>query len=463
MVKAILKIKNPSIRLQLTIRSCLIKRIQMGVFLLCCLLSTGSAIAEDIELLSTENKTAIIETIAAYIGERYVSPDNGKRISSEILRQLSKGRYTEYNNPEKLARVVDADLEEISGDKHLALFFDPQMNKDLREPNYENDSSDDLMLDEERRRNFGFRQLAILPGNVGYLDLRIFYDPHHAGDKFVSAMDLLSDCDALIIDLRNNGGGWGQAVALLSTYFFPESGEQKELSSVYSRPEDKLYQSWTLPYVPGNRLSNCLLYILVSKSTFSAAEEFCYNLKQLERATLVGETTRGGAHPVDYKPVGKYFVLMLPEMTSIHPLSKTNWEGVGVEPDIKTTPALALQTAHLKALEELAKTTDDEKQAAWYNWHLQGKKAGLTPANPSQKVLKSYTGKYGSYEISLSDGVLYYSRGGRMKHKLLPLSEKIFAVADLDNLRFVFDIQNSDDKSLVVHFDDGRQLKYSGN
>ena len=284
-----------------------------------------SLAGEAAETVSEKDKSLALDKVAELIGEFYVFPDSGAKFSREFQRLSRDGKYSEYKDPQRLANQIDGDLERISNDKHLAFFYDPQMNSELRQAAASDEPAEDTMLEEELRRNLGFQKIEILSGNVGYLDLRMFYDPLNAGDKFVAAMNLLSDCSALIVDLRNNGGGWGPAVALMTTYFFPANEEQKELTAIYSRPDDRTYQSWTLPYVPGKRLADVPLYILTSKSTFSAAEEFCYNLKQLKRALIIGEKTRGGAHPIDYEPVGEYFVLMIPEMTSFHPLSGANW------------------------------------------------------------------------------------------------------------------------------------------
>ena len=159
----------------------------------------------------------------------------------------------------------------------------------------------------------------------------------------VGAMAFLANCDALIIDLRDNGGGNPEMIQLLSSYFF--SGEPRHLNSFYYRLDEKTEQYWTLPYVPGSKLADTDLYVLTSSYTFSGAEEFTYNLKNMKRATIVGETTGGGAHPVRMEILNDHFAIGVPYARAVNPISKTNWEGTGIEPDVKVPAAQALDKA----------------------------------------------------------------------------------------------------------------------
>jgi C-terminal processing protease CtpA/Prc len=137
-------------------------------------------------------------------------------------------------------------------------------------------------------------------------------------------------------------------VALIYTYLF---AEPTHLNDLWQRKDNTTQQYWTLPYVPGKRLDGKPVYVLTSKQTFSGAEEFCYNLKNLKRATLVGETTGGGAHPVSGHRIDEHFIIGVPFARAINPISKTNWEGTGVEPDVKVSAAEALTTAERMAHE----------------------------------------------------------------------------------------------------------------
>jgi C-terminal processing protease CtpA/Prc len=174
-------------------------------------------------------------------------------------------------------------------------------------------------------------------------------------------MNYLAHADAIIIDLRENGGGDPKMIALVSTYLF---SKPTHLNDLWERKSNTTQQYWTLPYVPGNRLEDKPAYVLTSKRTFSGAEEFSYNLKNLKRATIVGETTGGGAHPVRGQRIDDHFIIGVPFARAINPISKTNWEGTGVEPDVKVPAAEALATAQKLAIEKLGPTESPPSEFA---------------------------------------------------------------------------------------------------
>src|SRR5256714_1284103 len=196
------------------------------------------------------------------------------------------------------------------------------------------------------------RQVEILSSNVGYLKFNMFADPEVCGPTAVSAVNFLANVDAIIFDLRENGGGDPKMIAFISTYLF---SEPTHLNDLWERKGDSTHQYWTLPYVPGKRLDAKPAYVLTSKQTFSGAEEFSYTLKNLKCATVIGETTGGGAHPVSGHRTDDHFMIGVPFARAVNPISKTNWEGTGVEPDIKVPANQALEVAKEKDLEEIRK------------------------------------------------------------------------------------------------------------
>jgi len=200
------------------------------------------------------------------------------------------------------------------------------------------------------RMNCGFDKVEILEGNVGYLKFDFFAEPEICGPTAISAMNFLAHVDAIIFDLRENGGGDPKMVAFLSTYLF---AERTHLNDLWTRKGDITDQYWTLPYVPGERLDGKPAFVLTSKETFSGGEEFTNNLKVLKRATIIGETTGGGAHPVNGHRIDDHFGIGVPFARAINPVTKTNWEGTGVEPDVKVPAADALATAQKLAAEKL--------------------------------------------------------------------------------------------------------------
>ncbi len=403
---------------------------------LLCLLAAPPLFAQESVSLDPARQSQFLDTLARALCNFYVYPDSGARIAAGLEKLRRKGNYAKTVTDQLFARAVTADLEALGHDRHLALLLDPDMNAALRRGE-DDEEANSAFIEQMHKRNHGFKRAEVLEGNVGYLDLRIFMPPWDAAPTAVAAMGFLSACDAFIIDLRNNGGGFGEMVAFLSTYFFSPK-EQVHLSSAYSRPEDKLSQSWTAQWVPGVRFPERPLYVLTSKSTFSAAEEFCYNLKQLKRAVMVGETTRGGAHPVSYKPVGDRFVLKIPEMTSINPVSRGNWEGVGVTPDISVPAEEALAAAHLKALDSLEAVAQDSKDKAWRHWHRENCESGYYPVSVPDSTLDAYAGGYGPIKVDRNAQGLGYARGGRMYHSLRPLSQVLFTDLHADDIRVEF-------------------------
>lgn len=409
--------------------------------------------------MSEEKQARIIESICELVEANYVYPEKGKRISTQIMANFRDGKYSRSSYPEDFARRLDSDLIEISGDKHIGLVCDPDRVKEIRiEGN--SDLATKEMVKEERKRNFGFRELRILAGNIGYLDLRSFFHPKYAGDTAVAAMNFLSNCDAIIVDLRRNGGGWGYMVALLISYFL-DNKEIVHLTTIYSRPKDKYDQNWTLPYVTGKTMPEIPIFVLTSKSTGSAAEAFCYCLKHLGRATLIGETTRGAAHPIDEKVVDDNLILIVPEQRAINPNTGSNWEGVGVEPHEMVPAREALNLAHMRALECLVSHSQDEKDKSKYNWYLEGLKAGLNPLTINPGILPSYVGSYESNDISLKDNALYFKRGGRAEQRMTPITEEYFLIEDEDDMRARFNRENGQVKGLEIHSIDGTVTKYT--
>jgi hypothetical protein len=410
--------------------------------------------------LTRSQQDEIVQKICTLLENNYVIPDIGREVSARLQAGHERGEYSGLASAREFAARLDVDLAEWSKDKHLGVVFDPDWVRRLKEQKEEDAYLTEEMVAEERSRNFGFKRVEILDGNVGYVDLRIFFHPKYAGQTAVAAMNFLSDCDAVIIDLRNNGGGWGNMVGFLCSYFL-DNEEVVHLNSVYSRPEDRYFQSWTAPYVPGRIMYDVPLYILTSKSTFSAAEEFCYNLKFLDRAKIVGERTRGGAHPISDKVLDDNLVLILPEWTSVHPVTKGNWEGVGVEPDHEVDAAEAFNVAYMSVLERLRDSVQRDEKRAYYQWYIDGFKARMNPTLLNAEELQALAGKYGSYNITYEENVLLYQRGDRAKHRLIPMGETLFLLDDYSDMRMRFLKKNGRGSGLIALYSDGTQREYA--
>lgn len=292
----------------------------------------------------------VIDGAVAALNETYVFPETAKKMEEAVKAHQKKGDYDSITDGDDFAKRLTDDFQAVSHDKHLHVMFSPAPLPDM-----EAQRPDPKRQDEERkdleRVNCGFNKAEILEGNVGYLKFDFFADPGICGPTAVAAMNFLGNTDAIIFDLRENGGGDPKMVAFVSSYLF---AERTHLNDLWTRKGAITDQYWTLPYVPGKRLDGKPAFVLTSKNTFSGGEEFTYNLKTLKRATIVGETTGGGAHPVRGHRITEHFGIGVPFARAINPITQTNWEGTGVEPDVKVAAADALTTVQKLAAEKLA-------------------------------------------------------------------------------------------------------------
>lgn len=294
-------------------------------------------------------RTRAIDGVIANLNEYYLFPKVAKKMDAAIRARQKSGAYNSVTDGNAFAAMLTKDLRAVSHDKHLRVEFSSA--PEPKRPPAPNPAADAQYRKQMRRRNCGFRKVEILPGNIGYLKFNFFADPEVCGPTAIAAMSFLSGADALIFDLRDNGGGDPKMIQLICTYLF---SKRTHLNNVWERKGDKTTQYWTLPYVPGKRLAGIPVYVLTSRRTFSGAEEFSYDLQNLKRATIVGETTGGGAHLVDGHRIDAHFMIGVPFAEAINPISKTNWEGTGVIPNVKAPAADALSTAEKLAEKQLA-------------------------------------------------------------------------------------------------------------
>ena len=295
-------------------------------------------------------RAKVIDGAVAALNESYVFPDTAKKMEEAVRTQQKKGDYDSLTDGDDFATRLTDDFRSVSHDKHLHVMFSPAALPDM-----EAERPDPKREAEERkemeRMNCGFNKAEILEGNVAYLKFDFFADPGICGPTVVAAMNFLANADVIIFDLRENGGGDPKMVAFVSSYLF---AERTHLNDLWTRKGNTTDQYWTLQYVPGKRLDGKPAFVLTSSHTFSGGEEFTYNLKTLKRATIVGETTGGGAHPVNGHRITEHFAIGVPFARAINPITHTNWEGTGVEPDVKVPAADALTTAKKLAAEKLA-------------------------------------------------------------------------------------------------------------
>lgn len=420
----------------------------------------GSAVtAQDgsVHIEPTEQKQ-VIDSVSKRLLDNYVFPEVAKKMSDLLQDNYKKGVYKTTVSVATFAEKLTDDLRSISKDKHLRVGFNPKMAQELRtSQNGGNDGPSEAYLEDMRMGNYGFKEVKLIEGNVGYLDLRGFSHTRFAGETAVAAMNFLSNASALIIDLRNNGGGSPSMIQLITSYLY--GAEPVHLNNFYYRPANENTQTWTLPHIQGKRRPDVPVYVLTSKKTFSAAEEFTYNLKNLKRATIIGETTGGGAHPGGTMPATDRFTVWVPTGRAINPITKTNWEGTGVSPDIEVKADEALLTAHVKALEGLvAKGSGNTK--ARYEWELLTMQAKKEVPQVAEATLKSYAGTYGEKKIVWEADGLYFFPFPDRKVKLKPLTKDVFALSDINNVRLQVLTENNTIVGVAELLNNGRVDKH---
>jgi len=399
-------------------------------------------------------KNTVVEAAAAVLEKQYVFPEMAKTMAALLQKNLKAGTYDSIVGADEFARKLTEDMQSISHDLHLGVGYAPER---IRAEKTTDEAAKKAALERQKKLdridNYGFKEIKILSGNIGYLKFNHFSDAQEAFRVAVGAMAFLANVDALIIDLRENGGGNPEMIQLLSSYFF--AGDPKHLNSFYYRLDEKTVQFWTLPYVPGDKLAETDCYVLTSQYTFSGAEEFTYNLKNMKRATIVGETTGGGAHPVRLEILNDNFYIRVPFARAVNPISKANWEGTGVEPDVMVAAGQALEKAQALALEKLAARETDERIKAELQRKLEWLQAPVTPVSVAEDVLRSYVGTYGPRKITFENGCLFYQRENQTKMMMIPVAEDYFRFEEIDYFRLKIVKKEGQVTGVEGHYDEG--------
>ena len=324
-------------------------------------LAAGAALAQQPEqpdlTIDAATRTRVIDGVLKRLNDSYVFPEVAKKMEQSIRERVSKKEYDQVTSAKEFASKLTNDLQAVSNDKHLRVRYSNRAIPERgprREPTAEE-------REENKREltwmNHGFSKVERLPGNIGYVEFRNFLDPDLGAETVAAAMNFVNGTDALIFDMRGNGGGDPAMVALVCSYLF--GPEPVHLNDLYWREGNRTDEFWTKKEVLGKRYLNRDVYVLTSNRTFSGAEEFTYNLKNLKRATIIGETTGGGAHPGGGFRITENFGMFVPTGRAISPITKTNWEGTGVTPDVAVPADQALLTAQIMALKKLVTTTQN--------------------------------------------------------------------------------------------------------
>lgn len=307
--------------------------------------------------VTSATRQQLIESLIGEVNSSYVFPEMAKKVDAALRNQRERGVYDKMTSARQLSDALTRDLQATTGDRHLRVTYSEEAipeRKPQVAPSPDEVANKLAML---RAGNFGVKKVERLPLNIGYLDLEGFAPAKDAADTLAAAMTLLVHTDALIIDLRKNGGGDAGTVTLLASYLLDK---RTRLNDFYYREGNRVEQRWSSDVVPGLRFGQTKdVYILTSKDTFSAAEDFTYALKNLKRVTVVGEVSGGGANPGDDRRLLPNFSVFMPLGRSVSPVTQSNWEGVGVTPDVTVCADDALRTAQIAILKKMALSADD--------------------------------------------------------------------------------------------------------
>lgn len=297
--------------------------------------------------LGAAERRRIVDAAAAILEKYYVDRDNGRKMAAALRAHEKKGDDDRSTDAAMFAALLTQQMREVSPDRHVTVdYFEAPLPQHAAGPTPEDFARYREVL---KRQNCTFEKVEILPHNIGYLKLDSFPDVSVCEATVEAVMTSLNHADAIIFDLRDNRGGEPAMVSFMAAYLFDHP------EYLYNPRENTTEESWTHSPVPGNTLADKPVFVLTSGRTFSGAEQFCYDLKMLKRATLVGETTGGGAHSGVFHRIDDHFGMGIPETKAINPYSKTDWAEIGVQPDVKVKADEALETAMKLAESKLQK------------------------------------------------------------------------------------------------------------
>ncbi|HDL03697.1 MAG TPA: hypothetical protein ENH25_06160 [candidate division Zixibacteria bacterium] len=439
------------------------KLFLIPIMLVCLIINAHSIVsAEEPIPITQKMKTDIIDSVTAIINEIYIFPEVAAKLEKHLKNNLQAGKYDKFRELVPFVEQLKTDFYEIGQDRHLRIF---SLSREFCAKYKSNEEAKEYFENsyfEESVDDHGIKRVEIMPGNIGYMDLYDFIKSTNEFESIAAAMTLLSNCDAVIIDLRRNGGGDGGVVAFLASYFFEE---RSRLNDAYIRKTDSVDQYWTFPVPGAEAFYNKDLYVLIGNATFSAAEDFAYAMQAQKRATIIGEKTRGGGHPIEmFFFINHYVSIDVPNAYSINSITGTNWEGTGVHPEIETTFEKAVDVAYLKALENLLEKADNDVSRNKIKWAISGLQMKQNPVDVDPDIMQKYAGDYGKRKIIYKDGHLFYQRNDKSTFRLYPMTENIFGFLAWDEIRIEF---VKDNNAIIPEFrilhPDGHKSVYKRN
>lgn len=399
--------------------------------------------------LDAATRAATIAQVNKTLRESYVFPAAASTAAAELESQLKSGAYDRCQTPDEFGRAVTADLQRVAGDRHLSLLVGAAGTAAQGPATQPADRDRAAAIE-----NYGFVRAAHLAGNIGYIRIDGFVHPTgRAFEVAASAMNFVAGADAVIFDLRENGGGNALMVQFVLSYLF-DPDPPVLLNTVYDRDDNAETQYWTLAQVPGVRFPRTPVYILTSRRTFSAAEAFCDDLQSRRRAIIIGETTGGGANPGRAHRINDVFTLFVPSGRVTNPVTHSNWEGRGVAPDVPSPADRALSLAHVRALKDLLAGGDAADAQRW-QWAMPEAAAAESSVQLTAAERQRLTGRYGPYRVSLDSEQLSCQKDGDAAARLEPLTPTLMRIVGDPRRRLEFEVDRGKTLRLIERTESG--------
>jgi Peptidase family S41/N-terminal domain of Peptidase_S41 in eukaryotic IRBP len=400
---------------------------------------------------------AVVADVRRIVSANYVLPEVRAKLDAALARGLSQGRY-DVSDPAELADRINADLSAVAHDKHLHMQYAPQQQARLAARPRGAGADDAPPSAQEILRatqlNHGIAELKVLPGNIRYMRYDGFV---WAGPKTAEALDtamrFLRDGDAVVVDLRTNGGGSPEAVQYLVSHFLEPN---RPIVTFYMRgdPAERLS---TLASLPAGRMTGKPLYVLTSGHTASAAEEFTGHVAGFKLGELIGENTAGAGFRNEFFPVAGGYVISVSVGRAVLASTGKDWEGVGFAPTTKVDSDKALDMAQVHALRRIASAASGEDKRM-FEARAAILDAQLNPAKTALP-LEKYAGTYGERSVTLDSGGLAYQRQGGPKIMMIPVAANEFSFAEDPLSRVRFSVAGNSVTGLELMRSDGTHVE----
>lgn len=418
------------------------------------LLLAGVATPALADSITIAQAHAVVAKEIELVSKNYVFPEKRAAIVAAIRANEKTGAY-DLTNPAELAEKLGSDAIAASNDKHMWIQYDPAQYAALNAPQADPHAGayEDRLAN---RSNHGYKDLRILPGNIRYANVASFnWESKTVPHAVTDAARFLGGGDAVIIDLRENGGGSGEAVRDLISYFMP--AKKQVLMAYHDGASGKVDYSYVDLKLAAPRMVGKPLYVLTSGGTGSAAEEFAYHVKLFKLGTLIGDTTAGAANNDSVTPVAPGFVISTSTGRALHPVNNSNWEGTGVMPDVAVPANNALAKAQLMAMQALAAKPGTDKQELEIPMLIATAQVDAPPKLDAA-ALAAYAGTYGVRTVTASGDGLIFQRQGRSPKPMTHLTGDAFSIGDDTVIRFRrtdgkvsgFDMSTSDGQKIPV-------------